>query len=175
MSRVLAFLAFCLAATTAHAEGFRLRVDGADARGRLPTRFAYGHDGCPGRNDRPDLHWSDPPKGTRSFAVSVFDPDAPTGHGWWHWFVLNLPAGSRGIAGNAALPAGAVELRNDYGETGWGGPCPPPGPAHRYVFTVYALDVEALDVTASTTADDAQTAARAHALGQAQVTLTFGR
>ncbi len=115
--------------------------------------------GCSGGNVSPALSWQNPPAGTRSFALMVHDPDAPTGSGWWHWVVWNIPGGARSLpagAGDAAgrlLPAGAVQGRTDFGAPGYGGPCPPPGSApHRYHFRLHALKVDRLDLPADATA-----------------------
>lgn len=102
-------------------------------------------------NISPQLSWSGAPEGTKSYAVHVYDPDAPTGSGFWHWTVANIPAGVTELKTGASphgLPEGAVEGRTDYGAPGFGGAAPPPGHGpHRYVFTVFAVDVEKLDVT----------------------------
>jgi Raf kinase inhibitor-like YbhB/YbcL family protein len=176
MLRTFACLALACLATAAHAGNFTLQVEGADAHGRLAARYSYDRFGCTGANLAPALHWSAPPAGTRSFAVTVFDPDAPTGSGFWHWVAIDLPAALRGLPEGGALPAPARAIRNDYGDKAWGGPCPPAGDRpHHYVFTVYALDVPALGA-----ADDASPALtgfmlHSHVLGKAQQTLTFGR
>lgn len=111
--------------------------------------------GCDGGNLSPQLSWSNAPQGTRSFAISAFDPDAPTGSGWWHWQVINIPAGVHAVAQNAGsltaslLPKSAVQIKTDYGQAGFGGACPPAGHGtHRYQFTVHALSVEQLDLPA---------------------------
>ena len=96
----------------------------------------------------PHLAWAGVPDGTKSFAITVFDPDAPTGSGFWHWTVANVPVGVREIPAGGPLPSGAVEGRTDFGTPGFGGAAPPPGHGpHRYVFTVFAVDVERLEVT----------------------------
>lgn len=114
--------------------------------------------GCVGKNESPQLSWSNAPKGTQSFAVTMYDPDAPTGSGWWHWLVFDLPANTRELpanAGNIALklsPIGSVQSVTDYGKPGYGGPCPPKGHGdHRYIITVYALKVKKLGLDAKTT------------------------
>lgn len=118
----------------------------------------YGF-GCEGGNLSPQFSWSDAPEGTQSFAISCFDPDAPTGSGFWHWVTVNIPADTTSLAlgaGNPnadALPAGALQTRTDFGVPGYGGPCPPQGDhPHRYIFTLHAVGVDKLDVTADTSA-----------------------
>jgi Raf kinase inhibitor-like YbhB/YbcL family protein len=101
---------------------------------------------CTGENISPGLSWKDAPKDTKSFVLTVYDPDAPTGSGWWHWTVYNIPATATEIP-EGKVPEGAVEGRTDFGKPGYGGPCPPPGDKpHRYVFTLYALKTDKIDV-----------------------------
>jgi Raf kinase inhibitor-like YbhB/YbcL family protein len=128
----------------------------------LPAAHILSQDygfGCAGGNQSPHLAWSDAPEGTKSFAVTCFDPDAPTGSGFWHWVVVNIPASVTELpldAGNPAagkLPAGALQTRTDFGKPGYGGPCPPSNDhPHRYIFTVFAVSHEALPVNADTSA-----------------------
>jgi Raf kinase inhibitor-like YbhB/YbcL family protein len=121
----------------------------------LSAEFGFG---CAGGNTSPHLTWSDAPAGTQSFAITCFDPDAPTGSGFWHWLVVNIPATVSELAqgaGNAGgkLPAGALQTRNELGAPGYIGPCPPAGDhPHRYLFTVFAVKTDKLDVKADTSA-----------------------
>ena len=107
---------------------------------------------CGGENISPKLLWEDFPKETKSFAITMFDPDAPTDHGWWHWVVVNIPLDVTHFPENAGNPHSkyfklGLQTINDYGERGYGGPCPPEGPAHRYIITLYALGVEGIKTT----------------------------
>ena len=119
--------------------------------GQMTSKQVFNRFGCTGTNKSPQLNWEHPPEGTKSFAVTMYDPDAPTGSGWWHWLVFDIPATVKELksgAGNPksnALPGNAIQSITDYGTHGYGGPCPPEGdPAHRYIITVYALKTEKL-------------------------------
>ncbi|ABZ76231.1 PEBP family protein [Shewanella halifaxensis HAW-EB4] len=133
--------------------------------------------GCTGENISPELSWNDVPAGTKSFAVTMYDPDAPTGSGWWHWMVVNLPASTQslpansGLKGGANLPKGASMVSNDFGFKGFGGGCPPEGAApHNYQITVYALDVAHLELPENGTAALAGYNIYQHLLGKAVLT-----
>lgn len=136
--------------------GFSLESDDVRDGGVLPTVHASGVFEVPGGEDRsPHLRWSGFPTETKSFAVTAFDPDAPTASGFWHWAVFNVSAdvdelaAGAGTPGSAALPGGAVTLRNDAGLAGFVGAGPPPGHGpHRYMFVVHAVGVETLDISA---------------------------
>ncbi len=145
--------------------------------GAIALEQAFDGGECPGRNVSPGLAWTDPPEGTKSFAVSMIDPDAPAAGGFWHWGAFDLPAGSTGRAIGAgrggALPVGASQGRNDFGPLGYGGPCPPKGKPHHYVITVYALDIERLGPEASKSTADFDAAVRAHALAKAALVGVF--
>ena len=125
-------------------------------------------------NRSPQLSWSGAPEGTRSFAVTCFDPDAPTGSGFWHWTVANIPADVTALAegaSSAGLPEGAVEGRTDFGPPGFGGAAPPLGHGpHRYIFTVFAVDAERLDVTPDSSGAIFGFNLHFHALARASIT-----
>jgi Raf kinase inhibitor-like YbhB/YbcL family protein len=146
----------------------------------LSNDQVYDGFGCSGKNISPPLTWSGAPSTTRSFAVTVFDPDAP-GSGWWHWVVYDIPASVTELPQGAGdpggkTPAGAVQGRSDFGTAGYGGPCPPAGnKPHRYIFTVYALKVAKLDVPAATGAARVGSIINANKLASASFTARYGR
>jgi len=121
----------------------------------LPAPQVSGVMGAGGEDRSPQLSWSGFPEGTRSFAVTVYDPDAPTHSGFWHWAVADIPVSVTELPGGASdggLPEGAVQLRNDAGFAGYVGAAPPAGHGpHRYFVTVHAVDVDRLDVTPDST------------------------
>ena len=182
------FSAFTLTATLCLASGAAFAVqadltltspDVAEGRMMAAEQVLNGF-GCMGGNVSPALRWSGAPANTRSFALSMYDPDAPTGSGWWHWVVVDIPANATelskgwGRSGTAQLQGGR-QTRTDFGAPGYGGPCPPPGASHRYVFTLFALDIDKLPVP-----DDASGALAgfnigAHTLARATITARYGR
>jgi len=125
----------------------------------------------------PHLKWSGAPEGTKSFAVTCYDPDAPTGSGFWHWTVANIPAGVTELAEGAspdAMPAGCVEGRTDYGPPGFGGAAPPPGHGpHRYIFTVFAVDTDKLEVTPDNSGAVFGFNLHFHTLARVSITATY--
>ncbi|XDZ52482.1 YbhB/YbcL family Raf kinase inhibitor-like protein [Neisseriaceae bacterium CLB008] len=128
------------------AQAFELSSTDISAGGRLTQQAVYNGFGCSGGNTSPALQWKNAPKGTEYFAITVFDPDAPTGSGWWHWQVVNIPKqvsslpSGAGEVSKLTMPKEAMQMRNDFGSNGFGGACPPEGHGpHRYQFTVYAL------------------------------------
>jgi hypothetical protein len=150
--------------------------------GTIGMDHVFNGFGCTGKNVSPALAWSGAPAGTRSFAITVYDPDAPTGSGWWHWTVVNIPATTKSLpagAGSSApagLPAGAVQGRTDFGKPGWGGPCPPAGDKpHRYIFTVWALKVDKLDLNGEASGAMVGFNLGGNALAKATITALFGR
>lgn len=148
---LVTLMTLLLVTATANAQEFTLQS--ADLGGQLTLAQVFSGFGCTGKNISPALKWTNAPAASKSFAITVHDPDAPTGSGWWHWLVFNLPPGTNelkagaGNPQNGLLPKGAVQSVTDYGKPGYGGACPPMGDkAHRYIFTVYALDVAKLDL-----------------------------
>jgi Raf kinase inhibitor-like YbhB/YbcL family protein len=164
------------------AAGFTLSSPDIRADALMPRSYEFNGFGCSGENKSPELRWSGAPRDTKSFAVTVYDPDAPTGSGFWHWMVVNIPASATGLAkeagaiGGAKLPKGAKHVRIDYGIFGWGGPCPPPGDApHRYVFTLHALGTDKLDIPEDATAAVGGFMINANTIAKASFTARYGR
>ena len=137
--------------------------------------------GCKGKNLSPALFWSGAPADTKSFAIMVHDPDAPTGSGFWHWVVYNIPAGTESIPAEAGdvkkkgMPAGTVQGRTDFGTFGYGGPCPPPGKPHHYHFRIFALKVPKLEVPADATTALIGFNVQANKLAEADLVGVYGR
>ncbi|KOR31775.1 hypothetical protein TI05_11490 [Achromatium sp. WMS3] len=128
-----------------------------ELQGQLTKTQVFSGFGCNGKNISPALRWINAPKNTKSFAVTVYDPDAPTGSGWWHWVIFNIPATVNELPTDAGrisknlAPVDSIQSITDFGKVGFGGACPPKGDkAHRYIFTVYALDTERLALNAKT-------------------------
>ena len=181
MKVALTSLALMTLATISHAETFTLTSPDIKADSVIDKRFEFNGFGCSGENRSPTLTWKGAPKDTKAFAVTVYDPDAPTGSGWWHWMVINIPADVQALAANAGsvgganLPKGAGHGRNDYGVAGWGGVCPPPGDKpHRYVFTVHALKAP-IDVPADATAALTGYVMGMNTIAKTRFTATYGR
>ncbi len=179
---LLPALLLAAALAPAHAAGFRLESPTIKPGGMLTEAQVFNGFGCTGRNLSPALKWSGAPKDTKSFAVTVYDPDAPTGSGWWHWVVFNIPASvselpeGAGAADGKGLPAGAVQGRTDFGAPGFGGACPPKGDKpHRYVFTVHALKTEKIEVPADASAALVGFMLNANRLGKASFEARYGR
>lgn len=182
MKRFLIAAALIGGASLAQAGGFRLSSPDIKAGGAIHKKFEFNGFGCAGENKSPVLKWSGAPKDAKSFAVTMYDPDAPTGSGWWHWSVINIPgsvtelAADAGAVGGANLPKGASHVRVDFGTAGWGGVCPPQGdPPHRYIFTVHALKTDKLDIPADATAALAGFMVNANSIGKASFTAKYGR
>ena len=147
----------------------------------IAQSFEFDGFGCSGRNQSPVLRWSGAPEGTKSFALTMYDPDAPTGSGWWHWVVFNIPAEAQGLpaqitAAGQGLPAGAIQSQTDFGQPGFGGACPPEGDKpHRYQFTLHALKVAKLDLPASSMPALVGFMIHANEVASARFTAYYGR
>ena len=175
-----AVLATCV--SLAHGAGFVLTSPSIKPGSMLTDAQVFNGFGCTGKNMSPALKWSGAPKETKSFAVTVYDPDAPTGSGWWHWVVYNIPATATELPEGAGsndgkqLPAGSVQGRTDFGSAGFGGACPPTGDKpHRYIFTVYALKTEKLDIPADGTAAMVGYMINANKLAASSFSAKYGR
>ena len=149
---------------------------------RLAPQQVFEGFGCHGGNQSPQLAWKSPPTGAKSFAITVYDPDAHTGSGWWHWTVANIPVKTMTLPADAGnpngekLPAGAVQGRNDFGYSGFGGACPPAGDKpHRYQMTVWALDVDTLPIDNNASGALVGFMLNSHVLAKAQLTATYSR
>jgi Raf kinase inhibitor-like YbhB/YbcL family protein len=191
-------LGICAAASmAAYAQSGAFMISSPDlSSGNFDNQFVLNGFGCKGQNVSPALQWSNVPPGTKSLALQVYDPDAPTGSGFWHWTVYNIPADVTGLArgaGNspAALPAGAFGGNTDFMDTGatggngnYGGPCPPVGDKpHRYIFTLFALAVPQVEVAGGVPKTGSpglygfvlNKGVGAALLGKASFTATYGR
>jgi len=164
-----------LLANTAFAADFQLSSTDLKANAPMSKQQEFSGFGCTGGNVSPQLSWKNAPKGTKSFAITVYDPDAPTGSGWWHWGVVNIPANVNSVEAGS-IPAGAVQTRTDYGTAAYGGACPPAGDkAHRYIHTVWALDVAELPLDANASGALMGYMLNQHKLGKATLTATYQR
>ncbi|MDQ7084541.1 MAG: YbhB/YbcL family Raf kinase inhibitor-like protein [Sulfurovum sp.] len=160
------------------ANSFTLASD--DIQGQLSIAQEFNSFGCKGENKSPQLQWTNPPKGTKSFAITIYDPDAPTGSGWWHWLLINIDKNTSTIPSNASashnLPKGAIETMTDYGSATFGGACPPQGDkAHAYFFTIYALDIETLALTSKIDSALVGYMINQHTIEKATIVSYYGR
>ncbi len=166
-----------IAAGALGAPPFALTSPTLGANGRMPTANVYT--GCGGGNQSPPLHWNGAPARTQSYAVTMYDESVHGG--FWHWIAFDIPPGAHGLNAGAGTPhsgnapGDTVQLRNDFGNVGYSGPCPPAGAAHDYVITVYALDTPALGLATHFSRKDALAAIRRHALAEAELAITWGR
>ena len=180
---IAAFVLSLLGASAADAQGMSLTSADLQEGATISSEQVLKGFGCDGGNLSPALSWSGAPAGTKSFAVSIFDPDAPTGSGWWHWMVFNIPAGTTSLPKGAGdvnkklMPKGAIQSRNDFGTGGYGGPCPPAGDKpHHYQITVFAVDVDKLpDAKNDAASARVSSALRSHTLAKATLTGLYGR
>ncbi|QKN82471.1 kinase inhibitor [Scandinavium goeteborgense] len=148
----------------------------------LTPKQVFNGFGCSGENISPQLSWAHAPEGTKSFAITAYDPNAPTGSGWWHWTVVNIPvnihviAAGAGDKGQKTLPASAVQGRNDFGYSGFGGACPPEGDRpHPYQFTVWALKTDKLPIDSDTSGAMVGYMLHSNVIAKAELTANYGR
>lgn len=173
----LALAALAFAASSSHAAGFKLQSKDIKSGATVRAEHYWNDFGCSGGNVMPELHWQNAPAGTKSFAVTFYDKDAPTGSGFWHRVIYNIPATTSELPGGVnggPIPAGAVEGNTDLGKPGFFGPCPPVGRKHHYVYTVHALKVDALPVDAGATPALVGFFIWQNSLGKATLSLTAG-
>jgi Raf kinase inhibitor-like YbhB/YbcL family protein len=182
MYRFLMLVVALLSIDAFAADTFTLQSAEVKPNQKIADAQVFKGFGCEGGNVSPSLAWKNAPAGTKSFAVTVYDPDAPTGSGWWHWVLFNIPADVMTLPAGASdpaagkLPAGAVQSRTDFGKPGYGGPCPPQGDKpHHYIFKVFALKVAKLDLDDSASGALVGYMLNANKLGTAQFTSTYGR
>jgi Raf kinase inhibitor-like YbhB/YbcL family protein len=154
MKRIITTLVAVFIFAFASAQTFTLKSN--ELGGQATNKQVFNGFGCSGENVSPQLFWENAPAGAKSFAITIHDPDAPTGSGWWHWVVFDIPVGTKELksgAGNVGLkltPPGVVQSITDFKTQGYGGPCPPEGHGpHRYIVTVYALKSEKLGLDAT--------------------------
>jgi Raf kinase inhibitor-like YbhB/YbcL family protein len=170
---------FALGTSVFAGGGFHLKSATWHEGESVPLESVYNRSGCHGSNLSPELDWSGAPSNARSFAITILDLDAPKPGGWSHWVMFNIPGdqskleAGAGTDGSGRAPIGALECVNDYGTRGYGGPCPPPGAAHRYVVSLYALKVEKLPANLDAAPAKAVKQIEANALAVARMTVKY--
>jgi Raf kinase inhibitor-like YbhB/YbcL family protein len=170
------FTAIIFALSAASAQALIVESKDITANKTIGNEFIYSGMGCTGKNTSPELHWSGAPKDTKSFAVTVYDPDAPTGSGFWHWVVYNIPANTFSLPkGWKSTGVNGVEITSDFGVPQYGGPCPPPGKPHSYIFTVHALKTEKIDLPPGATNAFARFMIEGSSIQKGTITATYGR
>ena len=168
------------AAPAGAAEHFKLTSPDIKPGSKISDKFEFNSFGCTGQNVSPALSWSGAPAGTKGYVLTVYDPDAPTGSGFWHWVMYNIPASVTSLPEGAGTPGkqpdGAMQGSTDFGAPGYGGPCPPKGDKpHRYIFTVYAVKADKLEVPANPTPALVGFVTHFATLGKASFTARYGR
>lgn len=180
-TRAFLLLATCAVVTaTLSAQTFTLTS--TSVGGQATMTEVFNGFGCTGGNLSPQLSWANAPEGTQGYAITMYDKDAPTGSGWWHWVAFDLPASTislpqgAGDAGKNLMPAGAIQGKTDFGAPGYGGPCPPPGHGpHQYVITVYALKAAKLGLDATATPAVVGYNVNANTLAKASIVFYYER
>ncbi|HTC19400.1 MAG TPA: YbhB/YbcL family Raf kinase inhibitor-like protein [bacterium] len=179
ISRTLLGAVMVLGLMAQAAGAFELKSSDIKEGATMSAEHIFNSFGCQGGNLSPELKWSKGPEGTLSYALTLYDPDAPTGSGWWHWVVFNIPADVRhlpkGFKADDSSIAGLVQSRTDFGKPGYGGPCPPPGAPHHYIFTVYALKVKSLDLDATASGAMVGYYINANKLAESKITALYSR
>lgn len=177
---ILSGLISCI--TPAHAEpAFSISSTDMVNQKPLSIQQVFNKSGCNGGNLSPQISWQHAPTGSKSFAITLYDPDSPVGSGWWHWIAFDIPSTTNGLptgAGNSTdkMPIGSIQARNDFGENNYGGPCPPAGDKpHHYILTVWALDTDKLPVSMPSTADQISLTLNSHKLAKASLISTYQR
>lgn len=171
---------FTLSSMT-YADEFKLSSTDIASGKPLSPKQEFNSFGCTGDNISPQLSWHGAPQGTKSYAITVYDPDAPTGSGWWHWTVVNIPTNVTSLAAGAssiatALPSGTIQGRTDFGSSVFGGACPPSGDKpHHYQFTVWALKVDHLPLDSNSSGALVGYMLHANVLAKAQIIATYQR
>lgn len=167
--------------TQTNAQKTDFKLSSKDLGDFFSIKQVYDKYNCGGENISPQLEWNNAPVSTQSFAITMFDPDAPTGKGWWHWLVFNLPATTSELPAGAGsvlsdlMPPMAIQSINDYKEYGYGGPCPPPGKPHRYFITIYALDIPDLALKKETPPLEVYKKILKHSIAKAKIMSLYGR
>ncbi len=174
--------ALALTILAAPASAFEISSSAIESGGTVPDQNVANGFGCTGGNMSIPVTFKDVPADAKSLALTMYDPDAPTGSGFWHWLVVNMPPSTTGLdegagePGNAKMPEGSVQARGDAGVSGYFGPCPPEGDApHHYILTVFAVDTDKLDIGADTSGAVVGFMLHFHTIDKASVTYLYGR
>ncbi len=172
----------CSVSQAQSADEFLIKSSDIKPNSTITNQHVFNGFGCEGKNISPQISWKNAPKEAKSFALTVYDPDAPTGSGWWHYLAVNIPTTYKNLPANFAkqnqfkIEDNISQIRNDFGIYNFGGPCPPKGDKpHRYIFTIFALKVEKLEVPESATAALAGYMINQNALAKASFEATYGR
>ncbi|MBM5781812.1 MAG: YbhB/YbcL family Raf kinase inhibitor-like protein [Pelagibacterales bacterium] len=149
---------------------------------KITNKYVFNGFGCSGKNISPEISWKNAPEGTKSFAITVYDPDAPTGSGWWHYLAVNIPVNYNSLPSNFGkknsfkTTDNILQIRNDFGIRNFGGPCPPQGDKpHRYIWTIHALSVEKLEISEDATAALAGFMINANSIAKANLEAFYSR
>jgi Raf kinase inhibitor-like YbhB/YbcL family protein len=165
----------------ASAQAFEITSPDVSEGGTMKMEQIANGFGCTGGGLSPALSWKDVPEGTKSFAISMYDPDAPSGSGFWHWVAFDIPATTTSLAAGAgnpdgkSMPEGTIQSGADANVPGYVGACPPPGAPHHYIITLKALKVDKLGLDTNASGAMVGFMTNANKLGEATITATYGR